>query len=501
MIGKAFFDNLTDSANPVFIKEMRQYFQNRRMIVVIGGLLLAEFVLTLFFSASLSDMDGTGAGSTFFLLVVTAGAVLSILICAVGAEQRFAEERSDKELNYAMLTTLKPSSIILGKLEGSLVMTLCILSLLLPFLAAAYFMRGISVASLLIILYIIPTILLNALLGILAGSFGKRWITVLYFILMVNSAFGIIPMGFSLARELMESAAMDPVFWIMLGVEYFLSVLVGTLLFLLAVAVIAPPKSNRLLPVKVYLFFLPFITAAIMLTVFLILRSTGSSFTTDFKEVCFFVECMFATGAFLVMLAISLFETPAAGIRVYMKCPRNFLGRLFHFIFSTGFSGSIVLSVPILLIPGAMAPFLRFRGGSLVAFFGFMCILTSVFGTVALSLLIAWRTKLPLPAWIWTIILLVAGTIAPLPFLIDESIDNLPDVSQVLLMVISPVYSLVEMWEGTGTPTREALIASSGISFLILVLLCPVFVRAFALHRRPSESEAVKPPTPEMLKK
>jgi len=501
MIGKAIFDNLTDSANPVFIKEMRQYFQNRRMIVVIGGLLLAEFVLTLFFSASLSDTDGTGAGSTFFLLIVTAGALLSILICAVGAEQRFAEERSDKELNYAMLTTLKPSSIILGKLEGSLVMTLCILSLLLPFLAAAYFMRGISVASLLIILYIIPTILLNALLGILAGSFGKRWITVLYFILIVNSAFGIVPMGFGLARELMESAAMDPVFWIMLGVEYFISALGGTLLFLLAVAVIAPPKSNRLLPVKVYLFFLPFITAAIMLTVFLILRRTGSSFTTDFKEVGFFVECMFSTGALLIMLAISLFETPAAGIRVYMKCPRNFLGRLFHFIFSTGFSGSIILSIPILLIPAAMAPFMGFRGPSLVAFFGFMCMLTSVLGTVALSLVLAWRTKLPLPTWIWTIIILVAGTIAPLPFLIDESIDNLPDVSQVLLMVISPVYSLIEMWEGSGTPTREAMIASSGISFVILVFLGPVFVRAFALHHRPSESEAVKPPTPEMLKK
>ena len=501
MIGKAFFNNLADSANPVFIKEMRQYFQNRRMLVVIGGLLLVEFVLTLFFSAALSDTDGNGAGSTFFLLIVTGGALLSIVICAIGAEQRFAEERSDKELNYAMLTTLKPSSIILGKLEGSLVMTLCILSLLLPFLAAAYFMRGISVASLLIVLYILPTILLNALLGILAGSFGKRWITVLYFILMANSAFGILPMGFSLARELMESAAMNPAFWISLGIEYLISALVGTLFFLLAVAVVAPPKSNRLLPVKVYLFFLPFITAAILLTVFLILRRTVPSFVSDFKEVAFVLECIFSTGAFLVMLAISLFETPAAGIRVYMKCPRNFPGRLIHFIFSTGFSGSVILSIPILLIPAAMAPFLRFRGGSLVAFFGFMCILTTVFGTVALALIIAWRTKLPLPAWIWTIILLVAGTLAPIPFLINESIDNLPDLAQVLLMVISPVYSLVEMWEGTGTPTREALIASSGISFVILVLLCPVFVRAFALHRRPSGSEAVKPPTPEMLKK
>ncbi|MBO7405604.1 MAG: hypothetical protein J6V24_11635, partial [Clostridia bacterium] len=462
MIGKAFFENLADSANPVFIKEMRQYFQNRRMLIFIGGLLLAEFVCTLFFSASLSGED-SDSGAIFFLLIVTAGAILSILICAVGAEQRFSEERSDKELNYAMLTTLKPSSIILGKLEGSMVMTLCIFSLLLPFLAAAYFMRGLSLASLLIVLLIIPTILLNTLLGILAGSFGKRWVTVLYFIAIFNSLLGLVPAGFQIVSELMESAATEPEFWIVLGIEYGVTILVGILLFLLAVAVVAPPKSNRLLPVKVYLFLLPFISLAIMMPIYLVCRSYALSFP---KEAFFVFECLFSSGAFLVMLAIALFEQPLAGIRVYMKCPRGFFGRLFHFIFSTGFSGSIILAIPLMLIPAAMASFMKFNHSATTAICGFLCMLTTVFGTAVLSLLIAWRTKLPLPAWVWMIILLVVGTIAPLPVLIDEKFENFADSFRAVLMTVSPIQSFVEILEGGRAPTRGGLAMSAFVALV-----------------------------------
>ena len=62
MIGQKFFENLGESANPVFIKEMRQYFQNRRMVFLMGLLLLVEFICTLFFSsASDYTADGTRA--------------------------------------------------------------------------------------------------------------------------------------------------------------------------------------------------------------------------------------------------------------------------------------------------------------------------------------------------------------------------------------------------------------------------------------------------------
>jgi len=500
MIGQTFFENLGESANPVFIKEMRQYFQNRRMVLLMGLLLLVEFICTLFFSSASDYSDDGEAGVVFFLLVITGGAILSVLICSIGTEQRFAEERSDKELNYAMLTILKPASIILGKLEGAMVMILCIFSLLLPFLTAAYFMRGLSAAALLLVLFMIPPLVLVTLLGILAGAFGKRWITILYFILLINAAFSVVPAGFSIAQELMEGAALDPEFWIGLAIEYAVSLLIGGLLFLLSVAVVAPPKSNRLFAVKLYLFLLPFFTGAIMAPLYLAFRSTGT-FT---KEIFYAVEFLFAGGAFGTLLLISLFEQPTAGIRVYTKCPRNFFGRLLHFIFSTGFCGSLVLAVPVMLIPAAILPFMKFSRSGEIGAYAFLCMMFTVLSAVLLSQILAWGTKLRLAPWVWTLIFLIVGNAGVLiPVIANDGYDNISKPVQILGMQFSQIFTFIEFIEDNSTRSviPSAMHVSAIVSGVLFLLISPIFFKAFRLHRHPGDSDAIKTPTAEMLKK
>ena len=84
MIGQTFFENLGESANPVFIKEMRQYFQNRRMVLLMGLLLLVEFICTLFFSSASNYSADGEAGVVFFLLVLLFGTgVAAYIVCAV----------------------------------------------------------------------------------------------------------------------------------------------------------------------------------------------------------------------------------------------------------------------------------------------------------------------------------------------------------------------------------------------------------------------------------
>ncbi len=500
MIGQTFFENLGESANPVFIKEMRQYFQNRRMVLLMGLLLLVEFICTLFFSSA-SDYSADGeAGVVFFLLVIIGGAILSVLICSIGTEQRFAEERSDKELNYAMLTTLKPASIILGKLEGAMVMILCIFSLLLPFLTAAYFMRGLSAAALLLVLFMIPPLVLVTLLGILAGAFGKRWITILYFIALINAGISIVPTGFEIAHDLMDGAALDPEIWISLGIEYAISLLIGGLLFLLSVAVVAPPKSNRLFAVKLYLFLLPFFTGAVMAPLYLAFLSAGSLT----KEIFYAVEYLFVGGAFGTLLLISLFEQPAAGIRVYTKCPRNFFGRLLHFIFSTGFCGSLILAVPVMLIPAAILPFMKFNRSGEIAAYGVLCMMFTVLSVVLLSQILAWGTKLRLAPWVWTLIFLIVGNAGVLiPVIANEGYDNISEPVQILAMQFSQIFTLIEFIDSSAS--REvipnALVVSAIVTGVLFLLISPIYYKAFRLHRRPDDSDAVKTPTAEMLKK
>ena len=494
MIGKAFFENVAESLNPVFVKEMRQYFQNRRMVIFMGLLLVAQFICTLFFSSAMTfDADGS-EGVAFFLLIIFAGAILSVLICSIGAEQRFAEERSDKELNYAMLTTLKPSSIILGKLEGAMVMILCIFSMLLPFLTAAYFMRGLSAASLLLTLYLFPILVLYTLAGVFAGTFGQKWVTILYFIGIVNSAFGFVPFAFSLADELMDSAALEPVFWGMLLVEYEVAALVGVLLFLLSLAVISPPKSNRLLPAKIYLFALPILSLILMAPYYILFA--GPDYP---HEVFYFLEFLFCAFSIGVLAFIALFETPTNSIRVYMKCPRNFIGRCLHFLFSSGFSGSVILAILLLPLPVVLIPLGHlYRNGSYVVC-GLLCILVTFLGEVILSLILSWRTRLPLPAWLWTILFVVIGNILPwIPVAINE--DTFPQHSlRIASMLLSQTYCLMEIFDHPRQVCFQSLCASLVATGVLFLILLPAIFKAFRLHRFPENQ--VKPPTKEMTGK
>ena len=490
------FRNLGETINPVFIKEMRQYFQNRRMLLLMGALLIGEFVLTLFFSSALSLDNDSDSGVTFFLLVITGGCILSIFICSVGAEQRFAEERSDKELNYAMLTTLRPVSIIWGKLEGPLVMLLCIFSMLLPFLTAAYFMRGLSAASLLITLYILPILLLSTLAGILAGSFGMRWVNVLYFIGLGNFCLGMVPVGFSVAEDLMDSNVFQPEFWIFLLVEYELAFLIGTLIFLLAVAIISPPKSNRMFLPKLYLFALPGLALLIIAPYYVLFAGP------DFPHEMFYtVEFLFCAFSVAVLMLISLFEQPGGGIRIYMKCPRKFFGRCVHFLFSSGFPSSVLLALPIPLIPVILMPLGHISGTERYVACGFLCIVTSFMACVILSLVLSWRTRLPLPPWLWVIIFEVAVNIASwIPISINLGFRDFPKAVRTALMVLSPTYCFVEIVDSPRRFAVNAAIASFILLGVTFLLLLPSILKTFKLHRYPEE-HAIKQPTAEMLKK
>lgn len=494
MVGKAFFGNIAESLNPVFIKEMRQYFQNRRMLFFMGGLLVAQFICTLFFSSAMKFDVDDDSGVAFFLIIIFAGAALSILICAVGAEQRFAEERSDKELNYAMLTTLRPASIIWGKLAGAMVMILCIFSMLLPFLTAAYFMRGISAASLLLTLYIFPFLVLNTLAGIFAGSFGLKWVSVLYFIALANFTIGVIPVAFEIASDLIQSDAMDPEFWIGLLIEYEVAFLIGVLIFLLSLGVVSPPKSNRFYAAKTYLFILPFLSLILMAPFYFIFVGPDCP-----PEVFYTAEFMFCAFSVIVLAVISLFELATNSIRVYMQCPRNPFRRVWHFVFSSGFSGSILLTFPLLVLPLGLIPLLDSATDEAETACGFLCIILSFLGYVILSLILSWRTKLPVPAWLWTIIFLVLGNVASwIPVVIKQKeLDSLP--LRIVLMIVSQTYAFFETIENPEETGILAFLLSLVVTGILFLILLPAIFKSFRLHRHP-EIE-VKPPTKEMLGK
>lgn len=498
------FSGIAESVNPVFIKEMRQYFQNRRMIIFMGVLLLVQFICTLFFSSAMQFDAYDSSGVGFFLLIILAGSVLSVIICAAGAQQRFAEERSDKELNYSMLTTLRPSSIIWGKLEGAMVMILCIFSLLLPFLTAAYFMRGLSAASLLFTLCIFPVLMIYTLAGIFAGAFGNKWITGIFFFALACSTVFLLVASIEIIDDLMSRGGLDSDFWIAVLVEYEIAFLLGVLLFLLSLAVISPPKSNRFCPVKVYLFAMPAIAFLLILPYYIAFRNTG--FTRD---VYFVIEFIFCACAAVAMTLIAVCEPPMDSLRVYMKCPRGSLGRFVHFLFSSGFAGTLLLVLPVLAAPIATLPFSKLSNSERSTICGIMAIPVSFLSYALLSLLLSRIVKLRIPALAWMIILEIAGNLLGwIPLTLWEGLDfgsrfggSIPMPLRVSCMEVSHLYCFVEAFESSRTSWHcyYALAASVAVAGVLLLAMSPFLFKTFRQHRRPDIE--VKPPTKDMLGK
>jgi len=494
MIGKAFFENLAESANPVFIKELRQNFRNRRLLLVMTLMLLLQFGCSIIFSFG-DFRDKDTAGSIFFLIILFAGFILSCIVCSLSAEQRFSQERADKELNYTMLTSLSPASVIIGKLESALVMIPFIYSLLLPFMAAAYFMRGISLESLLLIPFLIPILLLASLGGILAGSFGKRGISNLFTMGMIFFGFSFFSPGLFFVTRVMLGTTVDlQEFLLLLACEYVLSALLGVLLFLFTLKIISPKKSNRNFALKIYLFLLPFITLAGMLPL--------HAFTSSFDEEVFFtLEFLFAGGVVFLLLVTSIFEPPTAGIRTFMECPTKPVRRLLHFIFSTGFTGSLILSALIIFIPLAILPFMHFGLTERIVVYACVSCLFALENILILAHGLSWGTKLHLPPWALTLLLLIPGIVPAFRF------SDASPVMQIVFMMISPLYALIMAFTGPTLMSNGNTIQFTGMlascigTGVLFLVFSRVFIRAFRHHRRPAEADSIKTPTPEMLGK
>ena len=495
MIGKAYFEKLAENANPVFVKELRQNLRSRNILIFMSLMLLVLYGCTLAFTLSeLKDSDKLG--TIFFLTILFAGFFLSASICFFGSEQRFTKERADKELNYTLMTTLTPRTIILGKLESAMVMVPFIYSLLLPFMAAAFFMRGIPLESLLIIPFLIPILFLTALLGIFIGSFGKRAISIgmiVILFIMFGPGFFIIMPGLLFAAGFMLVSGIElQDFLIMLGCEYVLSLLVGILIFLLLVRNISPAKSNRSFALKVYLVLLPFITILLMLP-FVI-------FAASFKKEMFFVlEFLFTAGVFFFLLLLSFWEPLTAGVRVYMQCPTGPAGRFFHFVFSSGVSGTLILAAAIVFLPLAILPFMGFHFIIRTSVYGVMAFLFSLLSIAILSHLLSLWLKPRVPTALKAFLILILESCL---IIRADSFDS--PIAQVLLMQICPVYSLQiaargPVMYGSCTVQLLGMITSGIVAGILLLALSPFMVKTFRRHRRPSGQYMIKTPTPEML--
>lgn len=344
----------SDLLNPVMLKELRQQFHSKLLLI---GLLLLALVLSYGTSliCNLDLFDPTrinsyspDAGWSLFVFATAFWAGVSVLVTGLGGMFRYVNERSVPEMDVSNFISMSPLRNAWGKLAAALVIILYLYAICLPFFLGAYILGNITLANMALLQLYALIALLTAVLGmLLIGSSGKL---VLCLGLIALLFFFGSPVALILAYTIFGLELTHP--YTITAVCFV--TMFGSIFFVSLVARLSPPLANRLLPLK-------YCYLACILADFLLgyhWYSQLASSTDSNPE-----ECLFAVFAVFIFLALNLlilaFISPdTASFRVREQIPNPLIPRSGSFLLSGTWSGGLLLSVLVLIIGTALASFI-----------------------------------------------------------------------------------------------------------------------------------------------
>jgi hypothetical protein len=336
---------ISDWLNPIVVKELRQAVQSRFVVAALLILLTIQIATVgIYLLASRDPLNNFDAGRTVFMLLFGILLAVGMLFVPLYTGVRLAAERSETNLDLLFITTIKPRSIISGKLLAAVTLASLIFSACLPFLTFTYFLRGIDLPSMAVVLALgfvvvvlcsqmaifVACLPINRAFKFMLGMLMLFFFTSGYFATMAGSS--------DMLSSGVGSRLGEADFWQWVGIFALNFAGLLGLLFVLSVAMITPPSANRALPVRLYLTILWMLGAAAALT--------GSQVERTHDPVIFW------QAAFNVIFALSLFvsvsERDRAGRRVLRDLPHSGLKRpLAFFLFSGSASGLLWTSVMV----------------------------------------------------------------------------------------------------------------------------------------------------------
>lgn len=332
---------IDDRMNPIVVKELRQAVKSR---FVVSVMMLMLVLLMIILASVLLMQDGRrgideDAGSDLFLVFQSILLATCMLFVPVYVGVRLAAERSSATSDLIYVTTIRPSSIIWGKLLAGMVVTALIFSACAPFMVITYMLRGIDLPTILFILGLDVLIVLAATqLAIFLGTMPIGWPVKAFLGLVL---LGVSIMGYSgmhvlvqdeLLRMGIGSAMDDPDFWVSMGVSIGLWLAALGMIFCLSVSMIAPATANRALMPRVY-FTLLWIASFI-----------------GFSVMMMTVEALEPMVAWLTVMHVMLMitavicasEREVLGPRIRRSIPRKWPLRIPAFFFYSGAAGGLL---------------------------------------------------------------------------------------------------------------------------------------------------------------
>jgi hypothetical protein len=345
-------ERLDDWTNPIVIKELRQAVQSRFVVSALLLLLSIQLIaIGIYLLASGSWLLDFDAGRQVFMILYGILLGVSIAFVPLYTAIRLIAERSDTNVDLLFITTIKPHSIIGGKLFAALILNVLIFSSCMPFMVFTYFLRGIDLPSIFVALALgfliviactqaaifIACIPVNRVFKFVFGLI-MLWIFLMVYVATLSGASGLILTGVGSRFDSAE-------FWEgVLGFLGFFGLLVG-LFFVLSVALITPMAANRALPVRS---FVTIAWALLGVAVF-----SGSFIEKNHNPVMIWqivFNSIFATALF-----VAVSERDQLGRRVLRSIPKSPLKRMVAFVFFSGAASGLVFACVGIILTLALA--------------------------------------------------------------------------------------------------------------------------------------------------
>lgn len=331
--------------NPVLVKELRQAVRGRFIVTMLSLSLLAQIIAVSIFmltdSLEARGMTVTAVGADTFTTLFFVMFTATVFFIPLYGGLRMAVERSDSNVDLLFVTTIRPRTIVIGKLLTLMALTALIFSASLPFLVFSYVLRGIDVLTIFFVLAIgfiaVTTASIVALfLGCIPASKPFRFVLGIGFCgLTLMSYAGLASVITSVIRTSTGSMFASPDFWSGVIATTVLVVGLDAVLLVVTTTIITPPAANRALPIR-----------AMASIVWLL--SLGAATRLVFKSSDGDPLEMWATAMIAlitIVLCSAIGERETWGPRVARTIPRNVFKRAFAFLFYSGGGGGTLWTI------------------------------------------------------------------------------------------------------------------------------------------------------------
>jgi hypothetical protein len=311
--------------NPLLLRELRQQVRNRFVIVLIN-LYLAVLVYVCVMSVLFNPPQFRNAGEILFGGLATIMGIACFLTVVVYTALTTASERINSDLMFT--SALKPSSIVFGKALAGAILTVLLMSMTAPFVMVAYLLRGLDIEVVAVTFISIFTVI--QVFNSMAICICSNVKTKIQMLTVLGASFFISIFGLGMISIFVFSPhrffSFTSLTWFEHLIPFFVAGAVFAVFLAGAIATIAPPASNRLLPLRLTI-------TIIYLGSFLICLNFPLGNLS-------WIHSWIIALIILLFMVISEHETWSPRIR--RTLPKSFLLRIILFPFYTGSANGFV---------------------------------------------------------------------------------------------------------------------------------------------------------------